>query len=111
MSSRAPLSRLYTGKPGRPLQVRNLARNLIRETVVKLLVEFGIVPTAVTAAKVDDCAKWIATESIDKLTAHDLRIVPGAVARELALFVGEPAQASTSLAPTVGADSTKPKEP
>jgi len=103
MTTKRPLSAKYTGRPGRPAAVANVARNIIRETIATQLFEQGMFPKAMTATAIDSACKWTALEVIDALTKHDLRIIPASICRELALLVGEPAEAAKALAPMVGA--------
>ena len=102
MPPRRPLSLAYTGKPGRPAVVRNIAKNAMREALTYELHASVLVPRVATADKIASEARRISEVLIEALEKADIRLMPGSVAREIALFVGEPAPADSSVAPVVG---------
>lgn len=101
---------IYSGQRGRPAAVRNTARNLIREAIARNLASGGIVPNAVTKAKVEDVCKWSASDALDALDKAGLCIIPAAIVHELSLMVGEPppASAPAPLPPPVAATKPEP---
>lgn len=86
---RRPLSRIYTGKPGRPVAVESQVVTELSEAMLALLDARGVVACGFPKTTLRRVYRDVAKVVVGRLRQNDLHVVPGAIVRELALFTGE----------------------
>jgi len=109
MSTRAPVSRIYTGKRGRPKIVRSTARTVIAEHIQDYLELSGLFFRMAPVSKRRAFCRDIAQGVLVALETRGLCVIPDSLKREFALLAGEAPEASKALAPVVGADNNERK--
>lgn len=104
MPTKRPVTRIdRNGKPGRPAEVRNIARRTIADMMRSGLIAYELLPAAIPLSVTNAALSNIAADVLRALSeTRDLHVVPGRIMRELALLAGEAAPPEPPAIPLPG---------